>query len=340
MTDRDREIRRRYPATKPPEDGSVQYLDWLRGQKELHDAVLANMVDAVIVTDERGRVTFANRAAEGLLARGIEELQCMHILDCFRDENGDSASWMGRKILRLEAMKDARQLVCRPNGMLIPVLLTLFPLVIDDVLVRVIGIMRDQTDIERRNRELEDTNAKLAEACRKLEEIASTDEMTGLLNRRALLEKLGEYMAMARRHDEPLGIVYIDPNRFKPVNDTYGHKQGDRVIREVAHRFRRVLYDTDIVARYGGDEFVAILPKTDASVLHHPLLKIWRELCFSIDLRHPKTSRDNGVQVSVAIGGAVRVGSRLPTPEEFIEMAEQAMYLSKTRQSRFEMDTR
>lgn len=296
------------------------------------------MVDAVIVTDHRGRVTLANHAAEGLLGRHLKELVSLHILDCFRDEDGTSVSWIGKRINQHERLKDKRQLAIRPDGSTAPVLLSLVPILIDGVLVRVIGIMRDQTEVERQNRKLVIANEKLEKANNKLEEIARTDEMTGLLNRRAFLERLHEYIALARRHREALALIYIDPNRFKPVNDTYGHKQGDKVIREVAYRFRRVLYPTDVITRYGGDEFIAMLPRTNSGQIITPLEKIRRELCFSIDLKHPKTGLKNGVQITVAIGGAVRRGSRIPPAEDFIEKAEQAMYCSKKKESSYETD--
>ncbi len=296
------------------------------------------MADAVVVTDETGKVTFINRAGEKLLGQKMSDLGSGHILEHFRDEDGGMVSWMGRKIFHLESMHNERTVVVRPDGSQVPVLLSLFPLTDEGKLIRAVGIMRDQTEVEKRNHELETANKKLAEANKRLEEIARTDEMTGLLNRRAFLERLNDYMAAARRYNEPLAIVYIDPNKFKPVNDTYGHAQGDRVIREVAHRFRHALYETDIVARYGGDEFVAILPRTGGANIEKPLRKIWKELCFSLDLEHPDTKRSNGVRITVAIGAAVRMGSRIPSVEEFISLAEKKMYQSKDRRSRFEVD--
>jgi len=337
---REQEIRKQFPVTQPPERNSHEFYDWLRSQQRLYDAVLDHMVDAVIVTNHQGKVTFVNRAAESLFGRNLMEMSDVHILDCFRDENGGSSSWIGRRILRLESMEDERQIVLRSDGREVPVLLSLVPLTIDGALIRVIGIMRDQTEVEKQNHELVIANQKLADAIQKLEEIARTDEMTELLNRRAFLDRLNEYIALAKRHDEPLALIYIDPNHFKPVNDKYGHKQGDRVIREVAHRFRRVLYSTDVVARYGGDEFIAILPRTGSGVIAKPLEKIWHELCFSIDLMHPQTGRRLGAKITVAIGGAVRSGSRIPPADEFIELAEQAMYRSKIKRSPFEVDSK
>lgn len=336
--EREAEIRHRYPATEPPKEDKEAHHNWLESQRLLYEAAIDHIHDAVVVTDYRGRVTKMNESAVRLFGRNLSDLENRNILDCFRDENGDSSSWMGRRILRLESMIDQRWVIVRPDGSEVPVLLTLKPIVVEGVLVRVIGTMRDQSEIEKRNRELEVANHKLAEANRRLEELARTDEMTGLLNRRAFRRRLEEYTALSRRHDQWLSILYIDPNKFKPVNDTYGHKQGDRVIQQVASRFRRTLYDTDIVARYGGDEFVAILPQTNGEQLAHVLEKLRRELRFSVDLHHPKRGSTCSTLITVAIGAASRRGSLIPDTDVFVELAEQAMYRSKRNESPFETD--
>lgn len=102
------------------------------------------------------------------------------------------------------------------------------------------------------------TERKEAEA--RMRHIAQHDSLTGLPNRLALLMRLGQLLPEARRHGWKLGIMFIDLDRFKIINDTLGHQVGDELLREVACRLSAVVRETDFVARLGGDEFVVILP--------------------------------------------------------------------------------
>jgi diguanylate cyclase (GGDEF)-like protein len=96
-----------------------------------------------------------------------------------------------------------------------------------------------------------------------LDEAASTDRLTGLANRRALEEDYRREAARAARTGEPIALVLLDLNRFKHINDLYGHAAGDTALIGVAERMRSVLRATDVAARIGGDEFVLLLPNSD-----------------------------------------------------------------------------
>ncbi len=92
---------------------------------------------------------------------------------------------------------------------------------------------------------------------------AVTDELTGLFNHRRFQEALEGEIERARRFDQELGLVMLDIDNFKSVNDTYGHQQGDLVLREVARILREFSREIDSPARYGGEELAVVLPQTD-----------------------------------------------------------------------------
>jgi diguanylate cyclase (GGDEF)-like protein len=98
-----------------------------------------------------------------------------------------------------------------------------------------------------------------------LDKAARTDRLTGLANRRALEDDYRREAARAARTSEPIALVLIDLNRFKDINDLYGHAAGDRALMGVGRRMRSVLRASDVAARIGGDEFVLLLPNSDAA---------------------------------------------------------------------------
>ena len=105
----------------------------------------------------------------------------------------------------------------------------------------------------------------MVQANEKLRTQAMTDSLTGLLNHGAAIGRLDEELARAARDRLPLTILMIDVDKFKQVNDTYGHAAGDQMAAAVAARIRAACRSYDVVGRYGGDEFLAILPNADAA---------------------------------------------------------------------------
>jgi diguanylate cyclase (GGDEF)-like protein len=96
-----------------------------------------------------------------------------------------------------------------------------------------------------------------------LERLANNDSLTGLLNRRAILNKLDEHIANTRRYKDNLSVLMLDIDHFKRINDKYGHMTGDDVLERVASLLQKRTRDTDTAGRYGGEEFLIILSKTD-----------------------------------------------------------------------------
>ncbi len=127
--------------------------------------------------------------------------------------------------------------------------------------------------ISQRNKELAELNnnleqkieertAALRKANHKLKELASTDVLTGLMNRRAFMEEAQAKFKLAKRYQRPLSFLMIDIDHFKRVNDTYGHQAGDVALVETSKTIKNCLRETDILGRIGGEEFAVILPET------------------------------------------------------------------------------
>ena len=116
--------------------------------------------------------------------------------------------------------------------------------------------------LNRRVHEMEKEGENLRQRLREKHEQAVHDPLTGLFNRLAYDERIAQEFARAKRYRQPLSLAVLDIDRFKRINDNYGHKAGDKALKIIAERVRKNLRETDFLARYGGEEFVIIMPET------------------------------------------------------------------------------
>jgi diguanylate cyclase (GGDEF)-like protein len=163
--------------------------------------------------------------------------------------------------------------------------------------------------------------ARLALLSSTLETTARTDLLTGLFNRRALTESLTRVAASARRRVEPLSVLMIDLDRFKETNDGFGHEAGDRVLCAVADCMRDVVRADDVFGRWGGDEFLVVLPSTDDAGARKVARRI-REAAAGVDLSD--IGLDHGVPLSA--GSATGVHT---SPQDLVRAADLALYKAK-----------
>ncbi|WP_396223414.1 diguanylate cyclase [Gemmatimonas sp.] len=160
----------------------------------------------------------------------------------------------------------------------------------------------------------------------RLEQLAQTDPLTQLLNRRALTERITAEMERALRYDSTMALLMIDLDHFKRVNDTYGHLVGDDVLRDVAQLLSDTIRSADIVARYGGEEFLVLLPETDDAGAE----------AFADRLRcaietHPFASDSlaEPLRLTASIGVAVYPAARIESVEDLFARADAALYRAK-----------
>ncbi len=131
--------------------------------------------------------------------------------------------------------------------------------------VTCLGFVLTGTLINRLRTRLSDKNEQLAGALEQVREMAIRDELTGLFNRRHVMEILEQQQALAESGDYSFSICYLDLDHFKPINDRFGHGVGDQVLTRFAHIARGSLREADYIGRLGGEEFILMLPDTDHS---------------------------------------------------------------------------
>ncbi len=162
-----------------------------------------------------------------------------------------------------------------------------------------------------------------AQAVRRLEEMATTDGLTGTLNKRAFLEELHSRITSAARFGRKLSLLVTDIDHFKSVNDTYGHDVGDVVIKELGAILMRVKRDTDAVARFGGEEFCVLCEETDnegAVILAERIREMVGETVFNTEL--------GKLSVTCSVGVAT-FPHDANTPESLFKVTDQALYAAK-----------
>ncbi|WP_189067500.1 GGDEF domain-containing response regulator [Deinococcus radiotolerans] len=158
-------------------------------------------------------------------------------------------------------------------------------------------------------------------------ELATTDELTGLMNRRAWLARLDEVLHLGTRHGHPTSVVLIDVDHFKRVNDTHGHLAGDAVLRELGALLKDQIRLTDVAARYGGEELAILLPHTDAAGAYRLADRLRQAL---MDLRVPWGT--DPITVTASMGVTTAPGQdATPSPYDMLASADKALYRAKSQ---------
>lgn len=153
---------------------------------------------------------------------------------------------------------------------------------------------------------------------------ATHDALTGIWNRAAILETLQRELARSERQKLPVAIIMVDIDHFKQINDSHGHLAGDAVLREAARRLRSSIRPYDSIGRYGGEEFLIIVPGTNPQGAFSQAERLRVSMS-----REPITFSDGHVNVTISLGVTVNSGGE--KGEELIHAADAALYRAKSR---------
>ncbi len=279
---------------------------------QLAESVFHNTVNGIVVTDERSRIVSVNPAFTVLTGYTADEAvgQSLALL---RDDSLPPGThraqwaellanghWSGELWNR---RKDGR-LFCEWLNM------SRVPMVAGQP-QRFVGIMVDVTERRRRDEHLRHQ--------------ALHDPLTGLANRTQLIARLEEAMGRAQRDHGLVALLFIDLDRFKPINDELGHDVGDAVLRELAVRLQALIRQGDLAARFGGDEFVLLLDQLDDVAAAEGVAS--RVLS---SLSQPVTVGTRALRVGASVGIACGPGPAQLDAASLMKQADEAMYLAKT----------
>lgn len=222
--------------------------DALRTSERRYRQIVENSHEGIWMLDPDGRTQFANTRIARMLGYGVEEMQGKSILDFMSDEWRDTAR---KQIERVSDRAEERDFkFIRKDGSEIWTLLATSPLL--DESGGTIGTLAMAVDI---------TERKQMEAT--LQQRAVSDPLTGLLNRRHFYQLAQQELERFRRYRYPLAAIMLDLDHFKQINDKYGHLVGDQILQAVSRILQESLRRSDILCRFGGEEFAILLPETD-----------------------------------------------------------------------------
>lgn len=288
------------------------------GRDIAYENVLDQLNDGVFFVDVNHNITYWNRGAERITGYTRDEVIGMPCAPGFlghMDKAGVPV--FGNQSPAVLCLKDGAVrehdlYVKHKGGHMVPVLTRITPIL--NTLDEIIGAMEVFTD---------NTSKILAmRRIEELEEIALVCPVTHVGNRRYAEMAMANAFEELRRYDWTFGVLFVDVDHFKRVNDLHGHNVGDEVLRMVAMALKSSLRTFDFVGRWGGEEFIIILPNINDEVL----LRV-AERCRSIVEESRYLHEGKEIQVTVSIGAALAKGNE--TPVELLDRVDQLMYRGK-----------
>lgn len=295
----------------------------LRDSESRLRAVTDALAEGVVVLDRRGAIAFANPEACALLFRSLKQLTGHPWSDFVVDAEGrplecrmDKVLTQGQRILMREVH------LARDDGDRLPISMSVSPL--PGVGGGIAGAVIAFHDISERLEMIE--RLRLANA--ELDDLAGSDGLTGLANRRRFDNYLAQELLASRRAHSPLSVIMIDIDHFKDYNDRHGHPGGDEVLRKVARVMATIVNrPRDMLARYGGEEFVAALPETGAAGAMRVAENL-RRAVEGLQIAHGASSVSPWVTISLGVAcfDGQELGER---PSVLLAAADNALYRSK-----------
>ena len=280
--------------------------------------LLDSLHDGVYFVDHNRRITYWNRGAERISGYNSSEvigMSCSDNLLMHVNEEGDTLC--RRSCPLADTLKDGRVresevYLKHRDGHRVPVFIRVSPLL--DSYGQVVGAVESFNDTS--------PNAALLERIEGLQRLALLDPLTELPNRRCINMKLRSRIDEMGRYGWPCGVLFVDIDNFKVVNDAFGHIIGDRVLKMVARTLSSSLRSYDILGRYGGEEFIAIIANVNSTQLY----SFANRLRLLVEKSNLNTNSGT-VSVTISIGATLARSN--DTLDSVIKRADQLMYHSK-----------
>lgn len=292
----------------------IEDFEKLEIENTISKTILNHLYEGIYFVDNDRNIKYWNKGAENITGYSAEEIlgkSCNDNILCHIDENGNELCEVECPLtasIKFECYTDKRIYLKHKEGHRVPVWVRVSPINNNrNQIIGAVEIFVDDSDYE------------------KVKYQANHDILTGLLNRRAIHDKLEQELSRSKRMEKIIGIIIIDIDHFKTVNDTYGHQIGDTVLIEVSNKIKQALRPYDEVGRYGGEEFLVILPETD---FDNALMVA--ERIRSAIYTNRINMENKVIKLSASFGVSVICEQyENETLDEFIKTADKALYQAK-----------
>jgi diguanylate cyclase (GGDEF)-like protein/PAS domain S-box-containing protein len=328
-------LNRRLATTKKKLDIELAEREKIRAEiqrsEEQHRLLIERLSLAVFVHTQ-GKIVYANPAFLTLFkASSPDEVIGMRLIEFVSTEFLDTVEERRQLMTEEKRILPPLELNIRcMDGTIITVVSTPMPIIFQEqsaILTAFYDITerkRSELELQRAHELLQSHVREIEDLQAKLKEQTIRDPLTGLFNRRYLEETLGRELARALREGFPIGMVMIDIDHFKQVNDTHGHKAGDLILQALGNLLLGGIRAGDIACRYGGEEFLLILPQASKAITTERAEQ-WRTGFEALRTVYGEKS----LQATISLGVAVYPVDGV-TSEAVIHAADQAMYRAKT----------
>ena len=308
----------------------LTYLDPSKSVPTHVRSTLDTFAEGVVVLDDENRIVLANDSFTEQVGISGTELQGKEVdkLPWQYDDEEKSSPWEATSQPEAASPRTGVKLSLRaPEENERTFLVSTSAILSDDGRQRgTIASFDDITLMERKKQELsrmlielKQSQNELAERNRELQYLATRDPLTGCLNRRSFFETFNQLWNLASRHQLSLSCYMVDVDHFKRVNDQHGHGVGDEVLRRVAQIILETARDSDIVCRYGGEEFCVLLPQTDIGQAAHAAERL---RCAIEQLEF----KDLSITASIGVSS---FGQGATDPQGLLDQADQCLYVAK-----------
>lgn len=289
-------------------------------EEYISKSLLNHLYEGIYFVDRDRQIKFWNVGAEKITGYKSDEvigLYCHDNILAHKDENGinlcnDFCPLVDA--INNDCYKDARVYLKHKNGYRVPVWVHISPIKNDlDEIVGAVEVFVDDSDYE-----------KIKQLNKLLEKLSEIDELTQLPNRRYFQQEVVKEINRANRYNNTLALLMLDLDHFKHINDTSGHLAGDEALKFLSKLLMNSVRDSDFLCRYGGEEFLILLPQTNSLNAYKASEKI-RE-----NVQNASFNFENKtIPITVSIGIAIKTPELDINYEKFIAMADQALYKAK-----------
>lgn len=286
---------------------------------DFYRSLLDNLYDGIYFVDCQRKIIYWNKGAERITGFRADEVQGNHCWNNILRHINDQGVALCHTICPLAATildgqtREASVYLHHKDGHRVPILVRTAPLY--DAHRHIIGAIEIFSD--------NTAQSMITERVNELEKLALLDPLTQLANRRYIEMNLHSRLEELRRYHWPFGVLFLDVDHFKSINDTYGHMVGDEILRMLARTFTANMRASDIFGRWGGEEFVAIVRNVD-----HEQLYSFAERLRILVAESYLIEESAVIQATISIGGTLARTD--DTVESLLQRADQLMYQSKT----------